>query len=177
MVKGDVIIKNTKLSLLVMILLLVGGCSEDFSGNMDEIKYFSTQEEALEHFMDINNIEGNIELVTTTKNELLLVTQRSQDIYFVGEIKENDEGLYAKKISHDVQIGIGASWELITVDGNEYTIYFETTNEKPNLIKLSNDEYFISVVEGHTLSDDSLSFTNAIKEVDTIKSNYVGTFS
>lgn len=153
----------------MILLLLTGSCSEKFK--KDDIEYFSTQEEALEHFIDNENIKGHIDLITTKKHELLLVTESSQNTYFVGELKEDSEGVYAVRISDSVLMEIGASWELITVDRNEYTIFFEKTNEKPYLIKLSNDEYFISIVEGHTISDKSLSLTDAIKEVGTIKNN------
>jgi uncharacterized protein (DUF736 family) len=149
--------------------MLIVGCSESSSNIKDEIRHFSTQEETLEHFIEKENIRGNIDLVTTTKNELLLVTQSSENIYFVGELKEDDEGFHASKISASVHMEIGAAWELITMDGNEYTIFLEKTNEKPNFISLSNEEYFISIVEGHTLNKNSINVTNAIKEVDTIK--------
>ena len=174
--EGGVNIKSIKLILFVLILLLIGSCSENFSNNKDDIEIFSTQEEALDHFIDNENIEGNIELVTTTNNELLLVVERSKNIYFVGELKEDDKGMFALKISADVNMDEsagGGAWELVTLDGNEYTIYFEKTNERPYpyLINLSNDEYFVSIVEGHTLSENSLGLTNVIKEVDIIKSN------
>ncbi|WP_152608283.1 hypothetical protein [Halalkalibacter okhensis] len=149
--------------------MLIVGCSESSSNIKDEITHFSTQEETLEHFIENENIRGNIDLVTTTKNELLLVTQWRENIYFVGELKADDDGFYAFKISASVHMEIGAAWELITMDGNEYTIFFEKTNEKPNFIELSNEEYFISIVEGHTLNKNSINVTNGIKEVDTIK--------
>ncbi|MFS0780259.1 hypothetical protein [Bacillus sp. 1P06AnD] len=159
-----------KLFLAVCIFLLIGGCSENASTNIDEIDHFPTQEEAIAHFVEVENITGNIDLVTTTKRELLLVSQLKQDIYFVGEVKENTEGYDAVKLSASFKIGFGAAWEFNTMDNEKYTISFEKSNEKPNLIRLSNDEYYISIVEGHTLNRSLFNGTNAIKEARTIKS-------
>ncbi|MEW9053845.1 MAG: hypothetical protein AB2392_21990 [Neobacillus sp.] len=165
-----VIIKKMMLNMFVITLLLIGGCSKISSKNKDEVEHFSTQVEALEHFIEFENIKGNIDLVTTTNSEILLVTHASEDTYFVGELKEDDEGFYAAKISASVRLGIGAAWELNTIESNEYTIFFDTNNE-PNFIKFSNEEYFFSIVEGHTLSKNLLNAINTIKEVQTIKSN------
>ena len=40
----------------------------------------------------------------TTNNESLLVVERRQNTYFVGELKEDDKGVSAFKISADVQM-------------------------------------------------------------------------
>ncbi|WP_277585248.1 hypothetical protein [Psychrobacillus antarcticus] len=61
---------------------------------------------------------------------------------------EDKEGSYAKRISDNVEMTIGASWELNTMDKNEYDI---------------------SLVEGHTINKNTLALTSAIKEVETLK--------
>ncbi|KGP71032.1 hypothetical protein [Pontibacillus yanchengensis] len=155
--------------MFVITLLIIGGCSENSSKIKDKIKHFPSKHEALEYFIKDENIRGNIDLVTTTKSDQLLVIQWRENIYFVGELNEDDKGYYTGKISANVHMKIGGAWELNTMDGNEYTIFFDKTNEKTNSIKLSNEEYFISIEEGHTLSNNSLNGTTAIDEVDTIK--------
>lgn len=171
MVEGADFIKTIKFSLFVVIFLLIGGCSESSLNFNEDIEHFSTEDEALEHFIENERIKGNVDLVTTTKSESLLVTQSSQNTYFVGELMKDDEGVFATRISAKVHMEVGAAWELITIGGNKYTIFFEKDNEKPYLINLSNGDYYISIVEGHTLSKDPLNVTNAIKEIVAIKSN------
>lgn len=166
-----ILIRIIQLTLFVTILLLIGGCSKNLSNSKIGSEQFPTQNEALEHFNQVENIKGSIDLVTTSSNEFLLVTQSGQNTYFIGELKETNEGVVTIRISGYVDIGMGAGWELSTIDGSEYTIFFEKNDEKPYLMKLSNDDYFISIVEGHTLTSDSLKITNAIKEIVAIKSN------
>lgn len=112
-------------------------------------------------------------MITTTKNDLLLVSQSGENTYFIGELNEDDEGFYANRISAIVQMEIGGAWELNTLANNEYTIFFEKTAENQYFIQLSNKEYFISIVEGHTLNNISIDVTNEIDEVEAIKSKFL----
>lgn len=63
----------------------------------------------------------------------------------------------------------GGNWELNTMDKNTYTIFFKKNKKGANYIQFSNGEYDISLVEGHTISQNALALTNAIKEVETVK--------
>ena len=69
-------------------ILLLAACSENSSKYSDEIKHFSSIDNALENFIEVQKINGEIELITTSKNDKLLVTQRIENTYFVGELKE-----------------------------------------------------------------------------------------
>ena len=114
----------------------------------ENIAHFSSKEETLEHFVQNENVKGNIDLITTTNDESLLVIQSSGNTYFVGELMEDKEGYYAKRISDNVEMTIGASWELTTKNKNEYTIFFEKNKEDANYIQFSNGEYGISPCRG-----------------------------
>ena len=149
---------------MFIVILFLSACNEK-----DNIDHFSSKEEALEHFVQNENIKGNIDLITTTKDEKLLVTQSSGNTYFVGELVKDKKGYYAKRISDNVEMTIGGSWKLETKDKNEYTIFFEKNKEDLNYIQFSNGEYDISLVDGHTIRENSLTLTSAIKEVETIK--------
>ena len=148
---------------MAITILLIAACSDS-----SNIEHFSSKEKALENFIGDENIKGNIDLITTTKTEKILVTQQSENIYFVGEFKEDEEEFYAVRISDNVQMETGASWELITMDGNEYTIFFKKTTVEPYFIQLSNEEYYISVVDGH-MSDEKSALTNVIEGVEIVK--------
>lgn len=132
-------------------------------------EHFSSKEEALDYFIEKEDIKGNIDLIITARDEKLLAVQSREDIYFVGELVEHKEGYYAKRISDNVVIGIGAGWELNTVEKNKYTIFFEKNKEDLNYIPLSNREYNMSLLEGHTISENTLDLTSAIKEVKAIE--------
>jgi hypothetical protein len=150
--------------LLVIAIFFVSACSKK-----DNIDHFSSKEEALEHFVQKENIQGNVDLITTVRDESLLVIQPSGNTYFVGELAGDKEGYYAKRISDNVEMTRGGSWELNTMDKNKYTIFFEKNKKDANYIQFSNGEYDISLVEGHTISQNALALTNAIKEVETVK--------
>lgn len=168
MVKGEVTIRQFKSILIVITVLLVTACSESeiSSKTKESIEYFTSKEKALEHYIENENVKGNIDLIKTTKDEELLVTQWSENNYFVGELKKDNEGFYAVRISAYVHMEIGASWELITIDGTEYTIFFNKDKENSNFIPLSNKEYYVAVVEGHKLSENKLTLTNAILDIE-----------
>ena len=165
LVKVEFIIRQFMVILMVIAIFFISACSEK-----DNIDHFSSKEETLEHFVQNENIKGNIDLITTTNDVSLLVIQSSGNTYFVGELVEDKEGYYAKRISANVEMTtIGASWELNTMDKNEYTIFFEKNIEDANYIQFSNGEYDISLVEGHTISENTFALTSAIKEVETVK--------
>ena len=168
--RGGVRIRGIKWYLFLFMLLFIGGCSGNEPTYYGDIKYFPTQEGAIEHFVEVREVTGSIDAVTTTKNEVLLVSQSSGDTYFVGELKEITKGFYAVTLSASVVVGVGAAWELTSMDNHKYTIFFEKDNETAHSIRLTNQEYYISLVEGHTLRENMSTGTNAIKELQNIKS-------
>lgn len=162
--KVVIIIKQISVILAVISMFFISACSKE--GN---IQHFSSEDETLDHFVQNEDIEGIIDLITTTKDEKILVIQSSGSSYFIGELVEDNEGYYIRRISDNVDMTKGGSWELSTVGKNEYTIFFEKDKEDINYIQLSNGEYGVSLVEGHTISGDDLALTSVIKEVETVK--------
>lgn len=155
---------------MVLAVFLISACSGK------EVEHFSSKEEALDSFIEKEDIKGSIDLILAKKGEELLVIQTKEDNYFVAELIEDKEGYYAERISANVVLGIGAAWELKTADKNKYTIYFDKNKKDLNhtsfllsYTPLSNGEYEMSLVEGHTITKDTMEFTNAIKEVEAIK--------
>lgn len=158
------IIKKLKAIQIVTAILLLSACSQQ-----DEINYFSSKEEALEHFIQYENVKGNIDMFTTVNDEILLVTEPNDSTYFVGELIEDKEGYYVKRISDNISITSGALWELETKETSKYTISIEKDKEDMNYIQLSSGKYAASIIDGHIITESPLSSGSVIKEVETVK--------
>lgn len=113
------------------------------------------------------NIQGNIELLTTLGNEKLLVAKSIENSYFVGELIETNKGFFTERISDNVQLEMGGSWPIITMDGNKYTIFFEKTNIH-EFFQMFNGEYYVSLVKGHEKANVEI-LTDVIEEREVIK--------
>lgn len=160
--------KGVKAFIAVFFLsILLAGLSA--CGDNDKSGYYPNKEEALKHFIQKNDVKGNIDLVTTVKDEKLLVTQSRGKTYFVGELAKDRKGYYINRISDNVEMENGGSWELNTLGGNEYTIYFERDKEDLGYLQLSNGEYNILLVKGHTITKNGQPLTSAIKRVEAVK--------
>lgn len=108
-------------------------------------------------------------MVTTVKDEKLLVIQTRENTYFVGEMAEDKNGYYIERISDNVEMVDGGSWELNTLGGNEYTIYFEKDKEDIGYKQLSNGKYNFLLAKGHTITKNGQFLTSAIKRVEAVK--------
>ena len=131
--------KRLLIGILMIMIILIGLYFLTTAGAEEGREHFSSKkEETLDYFIKKEDIKGNINLIITTRDEKLLAVQSREDIYFVAELVEDKEGYFAKRISDNVVIGIGAGWELNTVEKNKYTIFFEKNKEDLNYIPLSN---------------------------------------
>jgi hypothetical protein len=169
MYRGEKIIKKFKASLAVLTIFLLVACNTTTSKSKDKIEHFSSKEKAFQHYIKIENVAGSIDLITTLQGDKLLVTQESTNIYFVGELKKEANGFFAEKITPGFQLTAETVFELNTMNGNKYTIYFKKTKDEPNYVSVSNGEYFVSILEGHTLSEDKLTAKNVINDVENVK--------
>ncbi|MDR7240575.1 hypothetical protein [Neobacillus drentensis] len=167
--KGEKIINKFKVILAVFTVFLLAACNATTSKTKVKIEHFSSKEKAFQHYIKNENVAGSIDLITTLQGDKLLVTQERTNIYFVGELKKDDNGFYAEKITSGAQLTTETGWELNTLNGNKYTIYFNKTSDEPNYVSISNGEYFVSILEGHTLSEDTSNTKNAIKNVENVK--------
>lgn len=159
MMMGDVIMKGFKFIILILTVFLTASCSED-----PKNEHFKTKDLAMDDFIDDQNIQGNIKMITTTKKEKLLVAKSMENSYLVGELNKTNQGFSAERISDNVQLEMGGSWPLITKEGNKYTIIFETTNE-PGFVQLFNEEYFVSLVKENEKSN----MENVIEDIEVMK--------
>lgn len=150
--------------LLMTSALFLSACSED-----SEINYFPSKDEALENLIQSEGIEGNIDLITTTNEEELLVIEHDKNTYSVGELLKDKKGYVAQRISANVVMELGGSWELETKSKRKYTIYFEKEQKDQNYYQLSNEDYYVSLVEGHQINKEDKSFVNSIKDLRVVK--------
>ncbi|WP_342535791.1 hypothetical protein [Sporosarcina sp. FSL K6-3508] len=161
--RGENCIKRFIVILLMAGILLLTACSKE------HINYFPSKEAALEELIRSEGIKGNIDLITTMNDEELLVIQEDQNNYFVGELLEEKKGFAANKISANVVMELGGSWGLNTLANHNYTIYFEKEPENQNFLPLSNENYYISIVEGDQVKKQDPIITNSIKVIESIK--------
>ncbi|PIC56448.1 hypothetical protein CSV80_14455 [Sporosarcina sp. P12(2017)] len=144
--------------------LLLSACSEE-----NQAKYSPSPEAALEELIQSEGIKGSIDLITTTDGIEILVIEQDKNKYFVGEWLEDKKGYTANRISANVTMELGGSWELKTNSKHTYTIYFEKKQEDQNFYPLSNEDYYISLVEGHQVTKEDSIITNAIHDIRTVK--------
>ncbi|REB10973.1 hypothetical protein DVB69_01470 [Sporosarcina sp. BI001-red] len=123
----------------------------------------------MDEIIQSGGIKGTIELITTTNDEELLVIQQDKNNYFVSELLENKEGFAVNRISDNVDMELGGSWELKTIANHKYTIYFEKEQVNQNFFSLSNRDYYISIVKGHQIKKEDPVFINSIKDMKAIK--------
>lgn len=101
----------------------------------------------MEDLIRSETIKGSIDLITTTNEIETLVIEQDKNTYSVAELLEDKKGYTANRISANVTMKLGGSWELKTNSKHKYTIYFEKKQENQNFYPLSNENYFISLVE------------------------------
>ena len=142
---------------------ILTACSEK------EVQYFSSKEDALDSFIEKNDVKGNIDLILTKRGEELLVVQTKEDTFFVGERIGNQKWYYAQRISDNVSLDLGGAWELTTDANNMYNIFLEHNKKGMNYTSFSNGEYEMALVEGHKITENIPEFINAVKEVEVIK--------
>ncbi|WP_459044761.1 hypothetical protein [Sporosarcina sp. CAU 1771] len=144
--------------------LLLIACSQE-----NNSKYFSSKEAALENLIQSEEVKGRIDLITTTDEIEILVIEHDKNNYSVAELVKDKKGYTANRISANVVMELGGSWELKTNTKHKYTIYFEKRQENQNFYPLSNEDYFISLVEGHQITKEESNSTNSIKDIRAVK--------
>lgn len=143
---------------------LLSACSEE-----NNLNYFPSQEAALEDLIQSEGIKGSIDSITTTDEKEMLVIEQNKNSYFVAELLEDQKGYTANRISANVTMESGGSWELKTDSKHKYTIYFEKKQEDQNFYPLSNEDYYISLVEGHQITKEDSFTKNSIKDIREVK--------
>ncbi|MHA6260884.1 hypothetical protein ACXYMX_13445 [Sporosarcina sp. CAU 1771] len=123
----------------------------------------------MENLIQSEEVKGRIDLITTTDEIEILVIEHDKNNYSVAELVKDKKGYTANRISANVVMELGGSWELKTNTKHKYTIYFEKRQENQNFYPLSNEDYFISLVEGHQITKEESNSTNSIKDIRAVK--------
>ncbi|MOA55535.1 hypothetical protein D3C78_1793470 [compost metagenome] len=80
-----------------------------------------------------------------------------KDVYYLGEVAENEENkFYSKRISDGVDIGntTGVMWSFKTIVGNEYTLKITKNKEDINAVYNKEFKLFISIGNGKREYED-----------------------
>lgn len=155
--------KGVRLLFIASIFLVfLTTCGYHLSSSKEEREYFPDENHAIEHYIQERNIDGFVDLLTTTKDERLLVTEVSDHTYFIGEVAEEEKGFFTAKLTANYQSETGGAWELDSIEGTGYTVHVDAGNE-------SKDTYTIFLEEGHTISEEGIVQKNAIKKIENVK--------
>ncbi|KKI88919.1 hypothetical protein WQ54_28780 [Bacillus sp. SA1-12] len=162
--------KKLVVILVTLALFLLMACEINATQTEDMMKHFSSKEKAVQYYIKNEKVAGSIDLITTTKGDKLLVTERSKNLLFIGQLMKDRKGYYVSKITADTLLNTeSVGWELDTMDDHKYTIYFTKTNDNSDFILLPNGEFYFSIEEGHTICKEEVNIKNAILKVENVK--------
>lgn len=151
-------------------MCFLGGCSA--AGSSDsEAEVFNTEEEALEDFSE--GVHGEILIIHTTSGDQLMVANRVQDNFHIGESFKTDGGYAAVRLTTGISLHDTSSTEGTTTsqDGNEYAIII--TDEQEEQAVPFAENWYVSVMKAGDSSEESDDGTlyhgeNAIESVEVL---------
>lgn len=161
-----------KLSLIIPFLFtILVGCSFG-SQSTDTIQgeSFSSKQQAIEHFIDKENIKGHVVLVETMEDEEILVAEYNKNEYVLGELNRKKEEHIAYAITgvHSLRGVIGMGWSFTTIAENDYTINF--MNEKhANSMQFPDRKYYYAIGKSEENTEPLTITSNAIVSVEVIQ--------
>lgn len=147
----------------MILVLMLSACNRP-----PDAELFSDKEEALNHFIENENVLGSIDLIVTTENDQLLVTEYRENNYFIGELTEYNGKFHTERVSANVSMELGGSLELTAKNKNKYSISFSKQKENQHFLPLSNGDYYVSLVEGHTISEEQQIEMTAIQSLEAL---------
>jgi hypothetical protein len=80
----------------------------------------------LHYYIKNEKVLGSVNLITTKKGDKLLITQKQNDVYFVGELYKDTKGYYAIKDSQTLDdVPSLSGFVQDTKNGKPYTILYD----------------------------------------------------
>ncbi|WP_017728565.1 hypothetical protein [Halalkalibacterium ligniniphilum] len=138
--------------------------------NAKEAESFSSKEEALEYYIEKENIQGMMVLIHTTSGDQILISEYREDLYHLGELLTMDHSFSTIKLTEMTSFknSPGGIMEFSTSNGMDYTIKFDN-EEHVHSVSLPDNKFHISIVEEHVLSKMPYVTTAAIESIEIIK--------
>ncbi len=160
-----------KYLLLIVFSLFVTlvGCNNHSYRDKDT-QLFSSQSEAIQHFIETEHIFGGIQLIKTHNGEQLLVSEYRDDIYFLGELIYEDDLYSTAALTANVSFRgseLGGTMPFTTSLSNKYTLDVSREKEAYS-VALPDKKYYASVLEGDTIADPTIN-KSIITSFETVK--------
>lgn len=154
--------------IIFMIVLLLAGCNKAVKTE-PQYQLFETREEALEQFVE--DIYGDVFLITTSYNEEILVTFPRKEAYYVSELKKIDDKYTTIRVSSTISFKDvpGASVSFYSVDENQYTISLHQ-NENDYSILLPDGQHNLSLYQGNVHTNPYSKKINVLLSFEILKS-------
>lgn len=146
--------------LLVLLFSISAGCSKGEPVQEGKEKSFSSEKEAVEHFLD-EHPGSDVESIVTTVGEKLWVTRSANHAYSIFGMKEERGNYAVVRISAQLSLHntIGGKAEVTSPQGTDYTVSFVKKGKRDELAGAVTASYFTifnggaeaAVHEGHVL--------------------------
>lgn len=131
--KGSVTVKKRNISLIILFFILIlVGCSESEDISKESYTYLP-KKQAIEQFVKQEgfNITDLLKLELTDGINLILIRAANKQIYFVGQLHENQGNYVIERITPgwDV-IEVSGNWSMpIHIKDKDYTLSVHPTNK------------------------------------------------
>ncbi|WP_347860828.1 hypothetical protein U0355_08940 [Salimicrobium sp. PL1-032A] len=134
--------KGVRLLFIASIFLVfLTTCGYHLSSSKEEREYFPDENHAIEHYIQERNIDGFVDLLTTTKDERLLVTEVSDHTYFIGEVAEEEKGFFTAKLTANYQSETGGPGNWIRLKGLDIPfMWMQAMNQRIHTLSSSRKD-------------------------------------
>ncbi|WP_181347890.1 hypothetical protein [Thalassobacillus sp. CUG 92003] len=115
---------------IILLLGIIAGCQNDQAYTTAE-QNFSTKQEALDFFLQEEHPNDDVEMVSTTAGEELLILRSGKDQYSLYELAEQDQRYAVEKLSATLSLHntSGGGFEFTSLHGNDYGFYVAKQKE------------------------------------------------
>lgn len=157
---------------VVMVALLMSGCS-DTKNKSAEVRTFETKEEAIQQYRnEPNQVSSIVQLKLPEEQEVLLI-EESSDTYYFAKVTAHDQGYYVVKLDASVSIDntIGASWPYKMTNDQEYTISIMKPEAALGGTYVKELDLYVTVAEGEVTFDQMGAAPNVLLSASVLEQN------
>lgn len=133
--------------LIIGLFLLIGCATDDYLNSNENL--YSTKNQALEAFRETNNIDGVMVEIKTTNNKTFLLSESSDKVFLLGEIKENGDSYTHYTLTAKLALNnttAGGAMEFTTINEDDiYRVQISLRETMENYYSIENTDYYFNV--------------------------------